>query len=77
LPITTALLPLRLKQVLDGKTYLTLPKGRGWGKLARVKRMQVDPQLFPDLEGIQPLIALKVNPFSIDFPIPTILPNHE
>ena len=77
LPITTALLPLRLKQVLDGKTYLTLPKGRGWGKLARVKRIQVDPQLFPDLEGIQPLIALKVNPFSIDFPVPTLLPNHE
>jgi hypothetical protein len=76
-PISTALLPLRLKQTLDRKTYLTLPKGRGWGKLALVKRMKVDPQLFPDLEGIQPLVALKVNPFSIDFPVPTLLPHHE
>ena len=76
-PISTALLPLRLKQTLDEKTYLTLPKGSGWGKLARVRRMKVDPQLFPDLEGIQPLVALKVNPFTIHFPIPSLLPNHE
>ena len=76
-PISTALLPLRLKQTLDEKTYLTLPKGSGWGKLARVRRMQVDPQLFPDLEGIQPLLALKVNPFTIHFPVPSLLPNHE
>ena len=77
LPISTALLPLRLKQTLDKKTYLTLPKGRGWGKLARVQRMEVDTELFPDLNGIHPLVALKVNPFTIDFPIPTLLSNHE
>ena len=76
-PISTSLLPLRLIQTLDGKTQMTLPKGRGWGKLARVQRMEVDPQLFPDLNGIHPLVALKVNPFTIDFPIPTLLPNHE
>lgn len=76
-PISTALLPLRLKQTLDETTYLTLPKGRGWGKLARVQHMQVDPKLFPDLEGIQPLLALKVNPFAIYFPVPTLLPNYE
>ena len=76
-PISTALLPLRLIQTLDGKTQMTLPKGSGWGKLARVRRMEVDPQLFPDLEDVQPLVALKVNPFTIHFPIPTLLPNHE
>ncbi|MDA1267481.1 MAG: acetoacetate decarboxylase family protein [Bacteroidetes bacterium] len=76
-PISTALLPLRLKQMLDGKTWVTLPKGSGWGKLARVQRMRVDPQLFPDLEGIQPLLALKVNPFTIHFPIPSLLTNDE
>ena len=76
-PISTSLLPLRLIQTLDGKTQVTLPKGSGWGKLARVQRMEVDPQLFPDLEGVQPLVALKVNPFTIHFPIPALLPNHE
>jgi len=29
------------------------------------------------LEGVQPLVALKVNPFTIHFPIPALLPNHE
>ena len=76
-PISTALLPLRLRQSLDEKIFVTLPKGSGWGKLARVRRMKVDPQLFPDLVGIHPLIALKVNPFTIHFPNPLLLPNHE
>ena len=75
--ISTALFPLRLKQTLDEKTLVTTPKGSGWGKLARVHRMQVDPQFLPDLKGIQPLLAIKVNPFTILFPIPLLLHNHE
>jgi hypothetical protein len=39
--------------------------------------MQVDPQFLPDLKGIQPLLAIKVNPFTILFPIPSLLHNHE
>lgn len=84
-PISTALLPLRLKQRMltddernnTSSFAITLPKGSGWGKLARVKRLQVlDSKLFPNLDGIHPLLALKVNPFTIHFPIPSIITSH-
>lgn len=70
-PMSTSLLPLRLQQQLEGQTLLTEPKGQGWGKLARLSGVDLDPQLFPDIRGIKPLLALKVKPFTLHFPTPT------
>jgi hypothetical protein len=71
-PMSTALLPIRLRQELEGQVLFTQPEGKGWGKLARIQEVEVDPQLFPDIRGIKPLLALKVSPFTLTFPKPSI-----
>lgn len=71
-PMSTALLPIRLRQELAGQVLFTQPEGKGWGKLARIQEVEVDPQLFPDIRGIKPLLALKVSPFTLTFPKPSI-----
>lgn len=71
-PMSTALLPIRLRQELAGQVLFTQPEGKGWGKLARIQDLEVDPQLFPDIRGIKPLLALKVSPFTLTFPEPSI-----
>ncbi|GMQ28195.1 acetoacetate decarboxylase family protein [Algoriphagus confluentis] len=72
-PVTTSLLPMDLRQLWEKHTFLTLPKGKGWGKLAKIKSLKLDPAFFPDIREIRPLLAVKVNPFHIHFPQPTIL----
>jgi len=71
-PMSTALLPIRLRQEFDDQVLFTQPEGKGWGKLARIQDLEVDPQLFPDIRGIKPLLALKVSPFTLTFPKPNI-----
>ena len=71
-PMSTGLLPIRLRQELAGQVLFTQPEGKGWGKLARIQDLEVDPQLFPDIRGIKPLLALKVSPFTLTFPKPSI-----
>lgn len=70
-PVSTSLLPIRLCQTLDKVKYYTKPFGSGWGKLAKIKKLDINSDFFPDFSGIKPLIAVKVNPFSIHFPEPT------
>jgi hypothetical protein len=70
-PVTTAVLPINLCQTWNKVKYYTKPRGFGWGKLAKVKSMSVDPDFFPDITHIKPLLAVKVNPFKIKFPEPT------
>lgn len=71
-PMSTALLPIRLRQELEDQVLFTQPEGKGWGKLALIQDLEVDPQLFPDIRGIKPLLALKVSPFTLTFPKPSI-----
>ena len=71
-PMSTALLPIRLRQELENQVFFTQPEGKGWGKLARIQNLKVEPQLFPDIRGIKPLLALKVSPFTLTFPTPSI-----
>ena len=70
-PVSTALLPLRLGQALDKVNFLTKPSGFGWGKLAKIKQLDLDPEFFPDIRSVKPLLAIKVNPFTIQFPNPS------
>ena len=70
-PVSTSLLPIRLCQTLDKVKYYTKPFGSGWGKLAKIKNLAINPDFFPDFSGIKPLMAVKVNPFEIHFPEPT------
>ncbi len=71
-PMSTGLLPIRLRQELEDQVLFTQPEGKGWGKLARIQEVEVDPQLFPDIRGIKPILAMKVSPFTLTFPKPSI-----
>lgn len=71
-PMNTGLLPIRLRQELEDQVLFTQPEGKGWGKLARIQEVEVDPQLFPDIRGIKPILAMKVSPFTLTFPKPSI-----
>ena len=74
-PISTSLLPFRLVQTMEGKTLATRPQGRGWGKLARMRHLSLDPRLFPDLRSCTPWLALRVQPFTLRFPVPKSVPD--
>ncbi len=68
LPISTNLLPIDLHQFWDGVNFFTRPSGNGWGKLASLKNIQIDPAYFPDFSTQKPIFAVKVSPFWINFP---------
>lgn len=70
-PVTTTVLPISLCQTWNKVKYYTKPHGFGWGKLAKVEKLDLNPDFFPDFRGIKPLLAVKVNPFKIKFPKPT------
>lgn len=72
-PISTALIPIRLWQTEQGKTFLTDPKGSGTGQLARVLDVKVNPDLFPDICRARPLLALRVTDFRMCFPESRVL----
>ena len=69
-PASTKLLPIRLFQELEGKTFLTDPKGYGWGKFAKIESMKVNSAYFPDISKLKPLLCVKINPFTMEFPLP-------
>lgn len=68
-PLTTALLPLRLYQQLDGQALETRPSATGWGRLAKVSELGVNPVLFSDLNGLNPLAAVFIERFRMVFPL--------
>lgn len=67
-PISTSLLPIQLHQQLDGKDFLVNPKGMGIGRLAKVKSMEINADLFPDIASQKPLMSIYVEPFELTFP---------
>ncbi|MCY7351041.1 MAG: acetoacetate decarboxylase family protein [Cytophagaceae bacterium] len=69
-PLTTALLPLKLHQQLNGQRFETQPTANGWGRLARLTEMYTNPGLFPDLNRVKPLIGLCIDRFNMTFPRP-------
>jgi hypothetical protein len=70
-PVTTSILPIDLCQTWNKVKYFTKPRGFGWGKLAKVQKLALNPEYFPDIRGIKPLLAVKIKPFNIKFPEPT------
>lgn len=69
-PVTTSVFPINLCQTWNKVKYYTKPSGTGWGKLARIKKLDLDPVFFPDIRNIKPLLAIKISPFNINFPEP-------
>ena len=68
-PFNTGLLPIHLYQELNGQKFRVSPKGKGTGRFSLVKDIKVDPYYFPELNLLEPLVAIYVNPFRITFPV--------
>jgi hypothetical protein len=73
-PVHTSLLPMPpLVQERQGLILETRLSGRGWGRLARLMRMEVAPALFPDVAAARPLLGLHIRRFRLTFPNPRVL----
>lgn len=71
-PVSTKLLPFPLVQSLENNYYYTTFSGKGIGRLANLCEVNINSDVFPDVSTLKPLMAIKVEPFSITFPVPTI-----
>jgi hypothetical protein len=73
-PVNTSLLPVPpLVQERQDSIFETRPSGRGWGRLARLVRMEVAPALFPDVAAARPFLGIHIRPFRLTFPHPRVL----
>jgi len=72
-PVNTKLLPFPLVQYYEEQYYYTTFEGSGTGKFAKLKDVRINPQFFPDISNFKPIIAIKVEPFKITFPVATIV----
>ncbi len=73
-PINTRLLPLRfeLVQNYQGKYFYTRILGNGNACIAKLVSVNINSKLFPDISNFQPILAIKIDPFKLTFPVPTI-----
>lgn len=72
LPLTTTWLPVRwrtLAQVHEGRAFYYQPRARGSLRMARMLRWQCDPALFPDLAPATVLTSVRVDDFTLEFPV--------
>lgn len=75
LPLATSWLPsswLTLAQAYDGRVYYYAPQARGFMKTCRLLRWQFDGASFPDLAPATVLSALRIEDFSLQFPVATV-----
>ena len=67
-PFNTRMLPVHLYQELDGQKFRVSPNGKGTGRFALLKDIKVDSYYFPQLNLLEPLAAIYVDPFRITYP---------
>jgi hypothetical protein len=68
-PVDSRFLPMHLYQELGNKRFRMSPSGRGTGRFSLVREIKVDPQYFPELNLLEPMIAIYVDPFRMTFPV--------
>lgn len=75
MPFNSRWLPIRpaLWQHWEQTTYVTRPYGSGLIRLARIQDMHIDPNYFPDVSGIRPLLVAHADAFDLTFPEPEVL----
>ncbi|MCO6476416.1 MAG: acetoacetate decarboxylase family protein [Phaeodactylibacter sp.] len=73
-PISTALIPLRIHQEMDGRVVETSPRGKGRGQWARISHLDVHSGDFPDIGAFRPFAALRVSGFQMTFPEGHVVP---
>jgi hypothetical protein len=71
-PVNTRLMPFPLVQKHENEYFYTTFTGKGKGKFAHIEKISINDKLFPDVCSCKLLIAVKVEPFFIEFPKPEI-----
>ena len=73
-PINTRLLPFRFEliQYYEERYFYTTISGNGNASLAKLVGIHINPGLFPDISDFQPILAIKIDPFKLIFPVPVI-----
>ncbi|WP_332910779.1 hypothetical protein [Algoriphagus boritolerans] len=67
-PVSTSFLPINLCQTWNKVKYNTKPTGFGWGKLAKVQNLDLNPDFFPDIQKNQTFTGDQDKSFSNQFP---------
>jgi hypothetical protein len=71
-PVNTRLMPFPLVQKHENEYFYTTFTGRGKGKLAHIEKISINDKLFPDASACRLLVAVKIEPFCVEFPKPKI-----
>jgi hypothetical protein len=69
IPIDTRLIPINLYQELGITNFRVSPSGKGTGHFTLIKGIKVNPQFFPGIDDLEPLVTFYVDPFQMTFPI--------
>lgn len=70
--LNTAWLPFQFYQPLREKILVTHPQGKGWARFCKVKNLQINDNLFPDISKQKLLATMLVPHFTMHFPVPKI-----
>ena len=68
-PVLTDLFQLPLVHTKNDVDCLTKLNGKGWGRLARIKRIDICNQYFPNIGRLKPILAFNVTHFRLNFPV--------
>ncbi len=72
-PISTAILPLTIVQASNRGLLETKPTSSGIAYLTSLRNVKVKSEFFPDLSKVKPLLAIRVENFKMEFPLPTLV----
>ncbi len=74
IPVDTRLIPINLIQELDNRKFRVSPAGKGTGHFTMIKEISVNPDFFPGIDELEPIVAFYVDPFQMTFPAAKIEP---
>lgn len=75
LPTYINLLPARFRTVMqqqNGQTYFTTLTGNGQAGLTQLHTAYTNPDYFPPVHLLKPIVALRITTFKMTFPVPVI-----
>jgi len=67
-PVHSRFQPIHLYQEMGNKKFQVSPIAKGTGHFAMIKGIKSDALYFPDLDLVEPTVALYVDPFRMVFP---------
>ncbi len=70
LPLHTSMFPFQFIQPLDGKHYITHPKGSGKAYFSKMNGVETGEGLFPSIGSQKRLACMHIPDFKLAFPIP-------